>query len=52
MALLIGDTAPNFTAPSSRGEIELYQYKEGSWLVFFSHPGQPPPFSLALVLVL
>jgi thioredoxin-dependent peroxiredoxin len=38
MAILIGDTAPDFTADSSEGPIHFYDYIEGSWAVLFSHP--------------
>lgn len=38
MTLLIGDTAPNFTANTTQGEIDFHQWSEGSWVVLFSHP--------------
>jgi len=38
MALQLGDTAPNFTAESTEGEITLYDYLGDSWGVLFSHP--------------
>jgi alkyl hydroperoxide reductase subunit AhpC len=38
MAILIGDTAPDFTLDSTEGPIHLYDYIEGSWAVLFSHP--------------
>lgn len=38
----IGMKAPNFTAQTTMGEINLSDY-EGSWLVFFSHPGDFTP---------
>ncbi|MGV8856611.1 MAG: peroxiredoxin [Devosia sp.] len=38
MSILIGDTAPDFTADSSEGPIHFYDYIEGSWAVLFSHP--------------
>eukprot|EP00276_Gloeochaete_wittrockiana_P014703 CAMPEP_0184345322 /NCGR_PEP_ID=MMETSP1089-20130417/13748_1 /TAXON_ID=38269 ORGANISM="Gloeochaete wittrockiana, Strain SAG46.84" /NCGR_SAMPLE_ID=MMETSP1089 /ASSEMBLY_ACC=CAM_ASM_000445 /LENGTH=226 /DNA_ID=CAMNT_0026675575 /DNA_START=68 /DNA_END=748 /DNA_ORIENTATION=- len=43
MALLLGDVVPNFSAPSSQGEINLYAFKEASWLLFFSHPADFTP---------
>lgn len=38
MALQLGDTAPDFTAESTEGEISLHSYGSGSWVVLFSHP--------------
>tara|TARA_R110002020_G_scaffold21095_21_gene71704 strand:- start:12 stop:647 length:636 start_codon:yes stop_codon:yes gene_type:complete len=38
MSILIGDTAPDFTADSSEGPIHFYDYIDGSWAVLFSHP--------------
>jgi len=38
MAILIGDTAPDFTLDSTEGLIHFYDYIEGSWAVLFSHP--------------
>ncbi|MBS3849632.1 peroxiredoxin [Devosia sp. J2-20] len=38
MSILIGDTAPDFTADSSEGPIHFHDYIEGSWAVLFSHP--------------
>lgn len=38
MALHLGDTAPDFTAQSTAGEIRFHQAIEGSWAVLFSHP--------------
>ncbi len=38
MALQLGDTAPDFTADSTEGEINLYQYLGGGWGILFSHP--------------
>ncbi|WP_137150195.1 peroxiredoxin [Devosia sp. FKR38] len=43
MAILIGDTAPDFTADSSEGPIHFYDYIEGSWAVLFSHPKNYTP---------
>ncbi len=37
-ALRLGDDAPNFTAESTEGEINLYDYLGDSWGVLFSHP--------------
>jgi len=38
MALRLGDTAPDFTAPTTQGEIRFHDWKAGSWAVLFSHP--------------
>lgn len=40
--LNIGMRAPNFTAKTTFGQITLSDYR-GSWLVFFSHPGDFTP---------
>lgn len=38
MTLRLGDVAPDFTAQSTEGEINLYSYLGDSWGVLFSHP--------------
>jgi alkyl hydroperoxide reductase subunit AhpC len=38
MALTLGDDAPNFTADSTEGTIDLYDYLGDSWGILFSHP--------------
>ena len=38
MALRLGDDAPNFTAETTEGTINLYDYLGDSWGVLFSHP--------------
>jgi alkyl hydroperoxide reductase subunit AhpC len=38
MALRIGDEAPNFTAETTIGEIDFYDYLGDDWGVLFSHP--------------
>ena len=43
MGLRLGDIAPNFTAKTSQGEINFYDYLGNSWGVLFSHPGDYTP---------
>lgn len=43
MSLRLGDVAPNFTAKTSLGEIDFYQYLGDSWGVLFSHPADYTP---------
>jgi alkyl hydroperoxide reductase subunit AhpC len=38
MALRIGDTAPNFQAQTTEGEIDFHQWIGDKWAVLFSHP--------------
>jgi alkyl hydroperoxide reductase subunit AhpC len=38
MTLRLGDTAPNFTAETTEGQINFYDYVGDSWAVLFSHP--------------
>ena len=39
----LGDTAPNFTADSSMGTINLYDYLGDGWGILFSHPADFTP---------
>lgn len=43
MAILIGDTAPDFEAETTAGPIRFHDYIEGSWVVLFSHPKNYTP---------
>jgi thioredoxin-dependent peroxiredoxin len=43
MSLRLGDVAPNFTAKTSLGEIDFYQYLGDSWGILFSHPADYTP---------
>ena len=38
MALQLGDAAPDFTAETTEGKLNLYEYLGDSWGVLFSHP--------------
>jgi alkyl hydroperoxide reductase subunit AhpC len=38
MALTIGDTAPDFTAQTTEGEISFHDWIGDHWAVLFSHP--------------
>lgn len=38
MALQLGDTAPDFEAPSTEGTIRFHEYLGDSWGILFSHP--------------
>jgi alkyl hydroperoxide reductase subunit AhpC len=43
MALRLGDTAPNFKAQTTSGEIGFYEYLGNSWGILFSHPADYTP---------
>jgi thioredoxin-dependent peroxiredoxin len=43
MALRLGDVAPNFTAQTSAGEIDFYEYLGTGWGILFSHPADYTP---------
>ena len=36
--LRIGDTAPNFDAQTTEGNINFYDWQGDNWVVLFSHP--------------
>ena len=38
MAIRLGDTAPDFSAPTTQGDIDFHAWKDGSWAILFSHP--------------
>ena len=43
MALRLGDTAPNFTAQTTEGEVDFHEWLGDSWGVLFSHPADYTP---------
>ena len=43
MSLRLGDTAPNFKAVTTLGEIDFYEYVGSSWGVLLSHPADFTP---------
>jgi len=43
MSLRLGDIAPNFTAQTTVGEIDFYNYLGDGWGVLFSHPADYTP---------
>ena len=43
MALRLGDTAPNFKAKTTIGDIDFYEYLGNSWGILFSHPADYTP---------
>lgn len=43
MSLRIGDTAPNFVAETTNGEISFHDWIGSSWAFFFSHPADYTP---------
>jgi alkyl hydroperoxide reductase subunit AhpC len=38
MAIRLGDDAPNFSAVTTEGTVDFYDWKGDSWAVLFSHP--------------
>jgi alkyl hydroperoxide reductase subunit AhpC len=43
MTLRLGDEAPDFTAETTEGEVDLYDYLGDSWGILFSHPADFTP---------
>lgn len=43
MSLRLGDTAPNFQAKTSIGDIDFYDFIDGKWAVLYSHPSDFTP---------
>src|SRR5690554_4773833 len=43
MSLRLGDVAPDFTADTSLGKLNFYDYLDNSWGVLFSHPADFTP---------
>jgi thioredoxin-dependent peroxiredoxin len=43
MSLRLGDIAPNFTAQTTAGEIDFYDYLGNGWGILFSHPADYTP---------
>ncbi|MGB4770892.1 MAG: peroxiredoxin [Chitinophagaceae bacterium] len=43
MGLRLGDIAPNFTAKTTAGEIDFYEYLGDGWGILFSHPADYTP---------
>jgi len=43
MSLRLGDTAPNFKAKTSQGDIDFYEFLGDGWGVLFSHPADYTP---------
>jgi alkyl hydroperoxide reductase subunit AhpC len=43
MTVRLGDTAPDFTAPSTQGEIRFHEWLGDDWAILFSHPKDYTP---------
>ncbi len=43
MSLRLGDTAPNFKATTTAGDIDFYEFLGNGWGILFSHPADYTP---------
>lgn len=43
MTIYLGQTAPDFTVDTTKGEISLHDWAGDSWVFFFSHPADFTP---------
>src|SRR6266481_1231334 len=43
MAIRLGDTAPDFTAQTTEGEVNFHEWLGNGWGVLFSHPADYTP---------
>lgn len=43
MAIRLGDTAPNFTAKTTQGDLNFHEWLGESWGLLFSHPADYTP---------
>ncbi|PWT75373.1 MAG: peroxiredoxin [Bacteroidetes bacterium] len=43
MSLRLGDTAPNFQAKTTAGDIDFYEFLGNGWGILFSHPADYTP---------
>lgn len=43
MSIKLGDTAPDFQAETSAGDLNFYEYLGDSWGILFSHPADYTP---------
>jgi alkyl hydroperoxide reductase subunit AhpC len=43
MSIRLGDTAPNFQAKTTEGDIDFYKWAGDNWVVLYSHPADFTP---------